>query len=145
MYKIGITVSTMAFVMVSILTTVPCIGIVIRHDRLDKLYVELGKRYPSTAYFHLKDKIGMGYYARQQHELMLIGNRGQYPTPESGDRPSSVIRAVRTRHSAKPVAAYEAIERMYPPTARTHCELFARSPRPGWTCWGHEAYGITTP
>jgi N6-adenosine-specific RNA methylase IME4/ParB-like chromosome segregation protein Spo0J len=92
-----------------------------------------------TCMVWVKDKIGMGYYARQQHELLLIGRRGDLPVPEPSDRPSSVISAPRERHSAKPAEAYELIERMYPRLPRV--EIFARGPRPGWAVWGNEADG----
>jgi N6-adenosine-specific RNA methylase IME4 len=83
-----------------------------------------------------KDKIGMGYYFRQQHELLLLGTRGQLPAPEPANRPSSLIAAPRLGHSAKPVEAYEAIEQMYP--SHRKVELFARQPRTGWVAWGNE-------
>jgi N6-adenosine-specific RNA methylase IME4 len=84
-----------------------------------------------------KDKIGMGYYARQQHELLLIATRGAPPTPAPADRPSSVITATRGEHSAKPDEFYEVIERMYP--ALPKVELFCRSPRAGWSAWGNQS------
>jgi N6-adenosine-specific RNA methylase IME4 len=84
----------------------------------------------------VKDKIGMGYYARQQHEQLLIARRGDLPVPDPADRPSSVIHAPRGRHSEKPESVYGLIERMYPLFAR--CEMFARQTRPGWTSWGNE-------
>jgi N6-adenosine-specific RNA methylase IME4 len=91
-----------------------------------------------TCMVWVKDKIGMGYYARQQHELLLIAKRGEPPTPEPEDRPASVITAPRpAQHSAKPVEFYEAIERMYPDLPRV--ELFARTRRLGWATWGNEA------
>jgi len=90
-----------------------------------------------TCMVWVKDKIGMGYYARQQHELLLIGRRGELSVPDPEDRPSSVIVAPRLEHSAKPTEAYAAIARMYPYLPRI--ELFARSPRQGWAVWGNEA------
>jgi N6-adenosine-specific RNA methylase IME4/ParB-like chromosome segregation protein Spo0J len=84
-----------------------------------------------------KDKIGMGYYARQQHELLLIATRGAPPTPAPADRPSSVITAARGEHSAKPDEFYAVIERMYP--ALPKIELFCRSPRDGWSAWGNQS------
>lgn len=89
-----------------------------------------------TCMVWVKDKWGMGYYARQQHELLLIGKRGNLPVPDPEDRPSSVIEAPRGEHSAKPDVVYELIERMYP--LREWCELFARSPRPRWAAWGNQ-------
>ncbi|HEX6968281.1 MAG TPA: MT-A70 family methyltransferase [Micromonosporaceae bacterium] len=85
----------------------------------------------------VKDRIGMGYYARQQHELLLIGKRGNLPVPDPEDRPSSVITASRGEHSAKPDQVYDLIERMYP--LRERCELFQRRPRDGWVGWGNQA------
>jgi N6-adenosine-specific RNA methylase IME4 len=82
----------------------------------------------------VKDRAGMGYYVRGQHELLLIGKRGQLPVPAPSDRPSSVIEAPRQEHSAKPVEVYELIEAMYP--GHGWRELFARMRRPGWSCWG---------
>ena len=84
----------------------------------------------------VKDKIGMGYYARQQHELLLIATRGALPVPEPANRPSSVIQGDRTEHSKKPDAAYEIIERMYPEYAKV--ELFSRNQREGWVAWGNQ-------
>lgn len=83
-----------------------------------------------------KEVIGMGYYFRQQHELLLVATRGTPGTPEEGARPSSVIHGRRAAHSAKPMIVYELLERMYPSAARL--ELFAREPREGWTGWGNQ-------
>lgn len=90
-----------------------------------------------TCMVWVKDKIGMGYYARQKHELLLIAAKGSLPTPEPKDRPSSVIHGARTKHSAKPAEFYALIERMYPDLPRL--EMFARSPRDGWDRWGNQA------
>lgn len=85
-----------------------------------------------------KERIGMGYYARQQHELLLIAARGAVPVPEPANRPSSVVRIRRDEeHSAKPTIFYEMIERMYPGLPRV--ELFARNRRTGWAAWGNQA------
>jgi len=89
-----------------------------------------------TCMVWIKDKIGMGYYARQQHELLLIGGRGSLPQPEPEFRPSSIIKAPRTEHSKKPDLTYALIEQMYPD--REKIELFAREKRDGWTSWGNE-------
>jgi len=84
----------------------------------------------------VKDKIGMGYYARGRHEILLIGTKGSPGVPEPKDRPDSVIEAPRTKHSKKPESAYELIEQMYP--ERKYLELFARNKRKNWTSWGNE-------
>ena len=81
----------------------------------------------------------MGYYARQRHELLLVGTQGNLPTPEPANRPDSVIEAPRGAHSAKPEVVYGLIERMYPEYRGLWLELFARGHREGWQVWGYEA------
>jgi N6-adenosine-specific RNA methylase IME4/ParB-like chromosome segregation protein Spo0J len=82
----------------------------------------------------VKDKIG--YFVRNQHELLLVATRGNMLSPSPANRPPSVITAPRREHSRKPDGAYELIERMYPELPKI--ELFARRARPGWVAWGNE-------
>lgn len=84
----------------------------------------------------VKDRIGMGYYARSRHELLLIAKRGKLAVPEPSNRPDSVIEAERTKHSAKPDLVYELLDGMYPGLPKV--ELFCRTPRDGWDAWGNE-------
>jgi N6-adenosine-specific RNA methylase IME4 len=86
-----------------------------------------------TCMVWVKDKIGMGWYARQRHELLLIAKRGEPPMPEQANRPDSVIEAPRTAHSVKPDLVYGLIESMF---AGPYVELFARGERDGWAAWG---------
>jgi N6-adenosine-specific RNA methylase IME4 len=84
-----------------------------------------------------KEVIGMGYYFRQQHELLLVATKGSPVTPLPAARPSSVIRAKREQHSKKPVVVYELIDAMYGEMPRI--ELFCRTPQPGWSVWGNQS------
>ena len=84
----------------------------------------------------VKDRIGMGYYARQRHELLLIATQGTPHPPSESNRPDSVTEAPREEHSKKPDRFYEIIESMYPKAEKV--ELFCRRPREGWTAWGNE-------
>ncbi len=52
-------------------------------------------------------------------------------------RHASVLGALVTQHSAKPVVAHERIEALYPNVSRV--ELFSRSARDGWTAWGNQS------
>lgn len=81
-----------------------------------------------------KEVLGMGYYFRQQHELLLVATLGEPGAPPESARISSVIRSRRRSHSVKPAMVYEIIEGMYP--YKNKLELFARITRPGWTRWG---------
>ena len=84
-----------------------------------------------------KQHMGMGYYFRQQHELLLVATRGAMPVPAPTNRPASIYSEKKGVHSAKPAAFAELIERMYPELPRL--ELFCRSPRDGWAVWGNQA------
>lgn len=92
-----------------------------------------------TGLVWVKDRIGMGYWARQRHELLLVGTRGSPPPPAEAARPDSVIEAPRGRHSAKPESVYELLERAWPEWRGNRRELFQRAPRAGWLGWGNEA------
>lgn len=91
-----------------------------------------------TCLVWVKDKIGMGHWARQQHELILVATRGKVPAPKPALRPASVIEAPRGRHSEKPEIVYEILERMYPEWEDNRRELFARKRRAGWLAIGNE-------
>ena len=86
----------------------------------------------------IKGKWGTGFYFRQQHELLLVGRRGELPVPEPGTRVSSVIEAPRAEHSAKPRTVHEIADAYWPGLPKV--ELFCRgAPPPGWVAWGNEA------
>lgn len=94
-----------------------------------------GFKYKTQAVWD-KEIIGMGYWFRGQHEIILIGTKGKFSPPKPKDRISSVIKHRRGRHSAKPKELYTVIEKMFPDGR--YLELFAREPRDGWTTWGNE-------
>jgi N6-adenosine-specific RNA methylase IME4 len=83
-----------------------------------------------------KVKLGMGYWFRGRHELLLVGTRGGFSPPPEEVRYPSVFAARRGEHSAKPECVYEMIESMFPGACRV--EFFARKAREGWTPWGNQ-------
>jgi N6-adenosine-specific RNA methylase IME4 len=84
----------------------------------------------------IKPSIGMGQWVRQRHELLMIGVKGEMPTPMGENKPDSVIEAAREEHSKKPNIVYNLIEKMYPGFKKI--ELFAREQHSGWDAWGNE-------
>jgi N6-adenosine-specific RNA methylase IME4 len=94
-----------------------------------------GFRYKTNAVWD-KEKIGMGYWFRIQHEHLLVGIRGDVPVPPEEVRISSVFRERRTQHSRKPLAVYEWLELAFP--FKSKLEMYCRTPRHGWACWGNE-------
>ncbi len=83
-----------------------------------------------------KQIMGMGYWARGQHELLMVATKGCFSPPEPAYRIPSVYSERRGKHSAKPTFFYEWIEQAFPKTKKI--ELFARSKRNGWTSFGNE-------
>jgi N6-adenosine-specific RNA methylase IME4 len=81
-----------------------------------------------------KIQIGLGHRFRKAHEVALICSRGSPKILDHGV--PSLFLAPRTRHSAKPPNLHAALERL---VAGPRLELFARSPRAGWTLWGNQA------
>ena len=58
------------------------------------------------------------------------------PLPIADESIRNTVLAPTTEHSAKPIAVHERIEALYPEAKRI--ELFARTQRQGWHCWGNE-------
>lgn len=90
-----------------------------------------------TCMVWVKPSIGPGHWVRNRHELLLIGVKGNIPTPKGEDKPDSVIEAPRQEHSKKPEIVYDIIEKMYPELEKV--ELFCRQPRQGWKAWGNQS------
>jgi len=88
----------------------------------------------------VKDSIGMGYWFRSRHELLLLGTVGHPATPLEDARADSVIQVPRRAHSQKPDEQYALVGAMFPGVPAV--ELFARAndSRPAsWATWGNES------
>jgi N6-adenosine-specific RNA methylase IME4 len=83
-----------------------------------------------------KVRFGMGYWARIQHELLLVGVKGDFHPPAEPLRIGSVLRIPRTVHSRKPAVVRDLIASWYPDARKL--ELFARERAKGWDAWGNE-------
>lgn len=83
-----------------------------------------------------KVKLGMGYWFRGQHELLMVGTRGRVRHPTPALRISSVIRCPRGRHSSKPDHVRDRIAAWFPDVQRL--EMFSRLKRPGWDVLGNQ-------
>ncbi len=89
-----------------------------------------------THYVWDKVLMGIGHWARGQHELLYVAVKGKWPTPPDKILKGTVIRSKRNRHSQKPTEVYELVESYYP--GKSCLELFARERRQGWTSWGNQ-------
>lgn len=88
-----------------------------------------------------KELIGMGYWFRGQHELLIVATRGRVSPPPQGLRCGSVLRFRRGRHSAKPGQVRDMIAAWFPSARRL--EMFAREQVECWTVWGNEVQANT--
>lgn len=77
---------------------------------------------------------GMGWYFRGCTEHILYAVRGKAAIPTARREPN-LIQAQRGRHSQKPEAFMQMVERV---TDGPRLELFARERRAGWDAWGNE-------
>lgn len=101
-----------------------------------KVLNQWGFSYRSCAIWD-KQKMGMGYYFRIQHEILLVGTRGNIPVPEPSCRPRSIFSIGYSGHSVKPEEVAKMIEEMYPELPKL--EMFSRSNRVGWSVWGNQS------
>lgn len=83
-----------------------------------------------------KQIIGMGYWFRSQHELLMVATKGKISPPQPSERISSIFSFRRGKHSKKPWTIYEHIEAWYPELSKL--EMFARNTRTGWKSWGNQ-------
>jgi N6-adenosine-specific RNA methylase IME4 len=79
--------------------------------------------------------LGRGNYWRISHEILLTAVLADRDDRFDDRGLRSWIEAPRGRHSEKPDAVREMIERASP---GPRLELFARKVAPGWFAWGHE-------
>lgn len=84
-----------------------------------------------------KGWIGMGYWFRGQHELLLVGVKGKFSPPAPKSRLSSMYKENKSKHSRKPRYFRDVIDKQYPGIPKI--ELFARQAFPGWRVWGNES------
>lgn len=83
-----------------------------------------------------KGWVGMGYWFRGQHELLLVGVKGKFSPPKPTLRESSVYREKKGKHSRKPDYFRDLITKQFPDKEKL--ELFAREKKEGWDVWGNE-------
>src|SRR5262245_56059632 len=86
----------------------------------------------------VKDKIGLGYFVRNQHELLLVATQGDMPSPSPANRPPSVISAPRREHSRKLTKLTRSSSGCIPRCRRSSCSHVkrGRDGRRGETRWG---------
>lgn len=92
-----------------------------------------GFTYKSQAVWD-KEIMGMGYWFRGQHEILLVGVKGKFSPPTL--KKPSVFRFKRNKHSKKPSEIRDYLTKAF--LNNTKLELFAREKIDGWDVWGNE-------
>lgn len=110
-------------------------------DEQIQLFKHWGFRYRTLGFSWIKTNpkngkpfFGVGYYAKSNAEVCLMGMRGQLKT--KSNRVSSVVISPREEHSKKPDEVRNRIVELFGDVPRI--ELFARQKTEGWDVWGNE-------
>lgn len=88
----------------------------------------------------IEPRMGLGYWTRANSEVCLLATKGK-PKRLKADVRQGIIEPAR-EHSRKPDGIHARVERL---VAGPYLELFARTERSGWTCWGNEVGKFTSP
>lgn len=100
---------------------------------------EWGFRY--LAPIHWIKPSGFGNYVIHRTQTLLLGYKGKCRFDALRYFPNIVETGIPKRHSQKPDAFHELIERVSQPD---RLELFARTKRLGWDAWGNEVQSDIT-
>ena len=110
-------------------------------ERQIRLFGYWGFKYRTVGFTWVKTNskngkpfFGVGYYAKSNAEVCLLGLKGRLK-PVSNSV-SSIIISPRQRHSQKPNEARIRIVRLFGRLPRV--ELFAREKAKGWDVWGNQ-------
>jgi len=99
---------------------------------------ELGYKLHARIIWDKENGIAPAFTIRYSHEYLLWFYKTPMNKIDKGmmGKFTTVIREKSTKHSKKPIKAYELIESLYPNLNKI--ELFARNRREGWDAWGNE-------
>ena len=104
----------------------------------EELAKELGYKLHTRMIWEKVIRIPAAFTIRYGHEYLLYMYKGEFiPVAKNCyGKYHSVFREKVTKHSKKPIIAYEMIENLYPNSKRL--EIYARNERDCWDCWGNE-------
>ena len=99
---------------------------------------DLGYKLHARLIWDKENGIAPAFTVRFSHEYLLwLYKSPMLPVAKDmRGKFTTVFRERSTKHSRKPLKAYELIEALYPTASKL--ELFARNQREGWESWGNE-------
>lgn len=108
-----------------------------------KMAEEIGYKLHARIIWDKENGIAPAFTIRYSHEYLLWMYKSPMLqiNPTMKGKPTTVIREHSTKHSKKPIKAYQLIEALYP--NQNKIELFARERREGWDAWGDQVSNQT--
>ena len=103
-----------------------------------KIAEELGYKLHARMIWDKVTGIPAAFTVRYGHEYLLYMYKGKLTPVATEERGKihTVFREQVKRHSQKPEISFEIINRLYPSARKL--ELYARTERDGYDCWGNE-------
>ena len=103
-----------------------------------KIAESLGYKLHARMIWNKVTGIPAAFSVRYGHEYLLYMYKGKFIPVANEERGKihTVFTERAKKHSQKPEMSFDIIERLYPNLKKI--ELYARSQRPGWDCWGNE-------
>jgi N6-adenosine-specific RNA methylase IME4 len=92
-----------------------------------------GFKYKTSLFWNKTPYLGMGYWFRNNVEILLVGVKGKVKA--FGSNQANIIHYKVRQHSSKPPQFYTIIESL---GLQPKVELFARTRRQGWDVWGNQ-------
>lgn len=105
----------------------------------EQMMKELGYELHARMIWDKENGVAPAFTVRFSHEYLLwFYRKGKIlmPCADMRGKFTTVLREQSTKHSKKPICAYEMLEKMFPNVNKL--EMFARNERCGWDCWGNE-------
>jgi len=104
----------------------------------EQMGIELGYKLHARIIWDKENGVAPAFTIRYAHEYLLWFYKSPMIKIDESMRGklTTVIRERSTKHSKKPIKAYEMIESFYPSLSKI--ELFARNRRDGWSSWGND-------
>lgn len=105
----------------------------------ENMMKELGYSLHARLIWDKENGVAPAFTVRYSHEYLLwFYKKGNMlkPCENMRGKQTTVFREKSTKHSKKPLIAYEIIEKMFPNTEKI--ELFARNERENWDSFGDE-------
>ena len=105
----------------------------------ERMMKEFGYELHARIIWDKENGIAPAFTVRFSHEYLLwFYKKGcmLMPCKEARGKYTTVLREPATKHSKKPICAYEMLETMFPDARKL--EMFSRTIRDGWDEWGNE-------